>query len=176
MSIIFTKEGINYNNIFIPPARAEEYMDIFERIPYLNELNMGDINVAVVKDYDDVLPTPASTAFLVGVGHTFILSLDKLKSFTTDDNIHIELGGLIVHEYTHIKQMIAGRLNTVESRDYVIWEGEKYPISHSGMAYFNSPWEKEAFDKQITYLSLVSGIGYDKFYDYFLSLCSNDSH
>lgn len=55
----------------------------------------------------------------------------------------------IIHELTHYKQHVEGRL--VNSHLKVYWEGVKY----ESVDFINSPWEVEAYENEDKYLKLL---------------------
>lgn len=56
----------------------------------------------------------------------------------------------LVHERTHVKQMMDGRL--IHDGGTTYWEGVEQVVTGTVTAeYFNSPWEKEAYLNQFMY-------------------------
>lgn len=55
--------------------------------------------------------------------------------------------GQLVHELTHVRQLMEGRLVNDETGTY--WEGVKYDTTPGvNDNYFSTPWEKEAYINQ----------------------------
>jgi hypothetical protein len=56
----------------------------------------------------------------------------------------------LVHELTHVQQIIDGRMNQKDGK--LIWEGKVWKFKNDGSAeYYNYPWEQEAHMAQFTY-------------------------
>lgn len=63
----------------------------------------------------------------------------------------------LIHELTHIKQAVEGRLKIVKE-GHMIWEGEDYFMTGIDMvAYVQYPWEREAYIEQLAYLTGGNG-------------------
>lgn len=57
---------------------------------------------------------------------------------------------ILAHEMIHLKQYVTGQLKDVPVLPLAIWEGKFYPVSNdpASTAYWDSPWELEAFGRQ----------------------------
>src|SRR5690606_18507695 len=70
-----------------------------------------------------------------------------------------ECAATMLHELTHVQQMLDGRLSTMSDRK-VCWEGVIYNSVDGtlDLEYLQSPWEEEAYHTQAVYESHVTGI------------------
>jgi len=55
----------------------------------------------------------------------------------------------LVHELTHVQQVLDGRLAIVEA-GHMIWEGQHFNVTLQG--YVEFPWEREAYLAQFKYI------------------------
>lgn len=57
----------------------------------------------------------------------------------------------IAHETVHVAQYLTGKIKDIwddRSARKVMWKDKIFDSADSGAAYFNSPWEKEAYAQQ----------------------------
>jgi hypothetical protein len=83
----------------------------------------------------------------------------KGDKFTFDIVIHSDMGRIkslrtIAHETVHVAQYLTGRMKNVwpnkkqGTKRAVMWKDKEFADAQSGKAYYDSPWEKEAYGMQ----------------------------
>lgn len=110
---------------------------------YANVLGIGGKAFTLHVDYAhaDDLPGSACVEYLDGNATIFI----STSLCETEDEME-----LLAHEMVHLKQYVTGQLVDLPTLGVVIWEGTAYDVCNdaSSWAYWNSPWELEAFGRQ----------------------------
>lgn len=81
-----------------------------------------------------------------------------VEGYCGDAGTHYEMGvckdpemmlEVLAHEMVHLKQYLTGELRDVKGG--TIWRDQYYKdIDNGSDAYYNLPWEREAFDKQVS--------------------------
>lgn len=109
---------------------------------YAQALGIADRICGLDIDYQDPADIPGSAAIEYNDGKAEIRISTSLCE--TEDEME-----LLAHEMVHLKQYLTGQLIDIFP-GVVIWEGTAHDVSMdaSSWAYWNSPWELEAFGKQ----------------------------
>tara|TARA_B100000929_G_scaffold100901_1_gene79648 strand:- start:10683 stop:11435 length:753 start_codon:yes stop_codon:yes gene_type:complete len=96
-----------------------------------------------------------------GVGVDFILPTHGVMGAWSQSEMRMRLAiyspgkikpGTIVHEAKHFQQYKEGRLAWARGECY-LWKGERVENKKGGFAYFQLPWEQEAFRAEAEFLS-----------------------
>lgn len=69
-------------------------------------------------------------------------------------NVNLFFAGVIVHEAVHVDQILSKRKIDIHNGTGVLWEGVEWKNVSNDMshAYYNYPWEIEAYTAQSKYL------------------------
>jgi hypothetical protein len=112
--------------LFYAQALGIDHLDFEVSIDYLDDTEM--FGAAQLMYYKDQA----------------VISVNTTQS-ETDDELE-----LIAHEMVHVKQYVTGQMVDSLMEGVVIWEGTAYnaPSDGRSWAYWNSPWELEAFGRQ----------------------------
>jgi hypothetical protein len=108
---------------------------------YAGALGIADRDFTLDVDYEDPAEMPGS-AYLDFLGGEAVIRISTSLCETEDEM------ELLAHEMVHLKQYVTGQL--IDFAGIVIWEGTAHDVSNDGFswAYWNSPWELEAFGRQ----------------------------
>ena len=110
---------------------------------YAHALGIAEADFELTIDYldDAEMVGAASIMYYKGVA---VINMN-----TTQDESDDEME-LLAHEMVHLRQYVTGELVDDFVTGLVIWKGVVYdaPADASSWAYWNSPWELEAFGRQ----------------------------
>ena len=108
---------------------------------YAHALGIADHEFDLTIDYGDDMIGAAQILYYKGVA---VITMN-----TTQDESDDELE-LLAHEMVHLRQYVTGQMVDDPFNSLVIWEGTAYDActDANSWAYWNAPWELEAFARQ----------------------------
>lgn len=110
---------------------------------YAHALGIAEADFELTIDYleDEEMVGAAQILYHKGVA---VITMN-----TTQDESDDELE-LLAHEMVHLKQYVTGQMIDLLMTGGVIWEGTAYDActDANSWAYWNAPWELEAFSRQ----------------------------
>lgn len=121
---------------------------------YAHALGIADYDFDLTVDYsDEEMIGAAQILYHKGVA---VITMNTTQC-ETDDELE-----LLAHEMVHLRQYVTGELVDDFVTGLVIWKGVAYdaPADASSWAYWNSPWELEAFGRQrgLNYMRSISNV------------------
>jgi len=119
---------------------------------YARALGIADYDFDLTVDYtDEEMIGAAQILYHKGLA---VITMNTTQC-ETDDELE-----LLAHEMVHLKQYVTGQMVDSLLDGLVIWEGMAYnaPADGRSWAYWNSPWELEAFGRQrgLNYMRSIS--------------------
>ena len=135
---------------------SDELIERFEK--FLTEesrrlLNESEALVVVTNDPGHYVPASVMTSRGDVV---VVFQIDVLEHVQASDpeSFEVNLGEIITHELTHVKQCREGRLAINYAKEVLVWEGVERPLPtvDATMEYINLPWEVEAITAGLEYL------------------------
>lgn len=117
-----------------------------------NQIGLGDMQAASLPFLYEGETEPCMSIFINQ--DSVLADMDLLTRLNTEARQRV-FRGYLVHELVHVKQTADGRLTEVDGVSY--WEGVAVEITTVvNGAYFNTPWEQEAYVAQFMYLGNCS--------------------
>jgi hypothetical protein len=110
---------------------------------YAHALGIADYEFDLTVDYADSEDMVGAAQILYHKG-VAVITMNTTQC-ETDDEME-----LLAHEMVHLRQYVTGQMVDDIFNTLVIWEGTVYDActDANSWAYWNAPWELEAFSRQ----------------------------